>query len=348
MTTTASFNDTFKVSDNVAVIVPETGIQVTYRDLSHITGHFQTLFRSPESPLYDIVGRQSSVAIAMPNGLEFIAAFLGTTTDAKIAAPLNPNYKEKEFNFYLNDLKAKVICVPRGTTKKTPKAEVIKSAIGFKCFIAELHFDPKRFRVEYELYSPNDNYSKIVYSSQNNSVFVNHAEQFPGFARSSDVALILHTSGTTSTPKTVPLLHLNIVRSTLNIANTYKLSPKDRSYIVMPLFHVHGLIGVLLSTFRTQGSVVVPARFSAKKFWDDFVSTQCNWFSCVPTISMIMLNVPKPNPMPHIRFIRSCSSALAPTTFSKLEKEFGAPVLEAYAMTEASFSSNDLQQSTTR
>lgn len=344
MTTTASFNDTFKVSDNVAVIVPETGIQVTYRDLSHITGHFQTLFRSPESPLYDIVGRQSSVAIAMPNGLEFIAAFLGTTTDAKIAAPLNPNYKEKEFNFYLNDLKAKVICVPRGTTKKTPKAEVIKSAIGFKCFIAELHFDPKRFRVEYELYSPNDNYSKIVYSSQNNSVFVNHAEQFPGFARSSDVALILHTSGTTSTPKTVPLLHLNIVRSTLNIANTYKLSPKDRSYIVMPLFHVHGLIGVLLSTFRTQGSVVVPARFSAKKFWDDFVSTQCNWFSCVPTISMIMLNVPKPNPMPHIRFIRSCSSALAPTTFSKLEKEFGAPVLEAYAMTEAShqMTSNNL------
>lgn len=113
---------------------------------------------------------------------------------------------------------------------------------------------------------------RLSIRSLNNAKFVNvDPIRFPGFARSSDVALILHTSGTTSTPKTVPLLHLNIVRSTLNIANTYKLTPLDRSYVVMPLFHVHGLIGVLLSTFRTQGSVVVPDGFHPKLFWDQFV-----------------------------------------------------------------------------
>lgn len=343
MTTTASFNQTFKVSDNIAVIVPESGVQVTYRDLSHMTGHFQTMFRASDSPLYDIT-RQSAVAISMPNGLEFITAFLGVTTDGKVGAPLNPNYKEKEFNFYLNDLKAKVICVPRGTVAATKKAEIIKSAAKFSCFVVELYFNSDRFRVEYDIYTPEDGYRQKIYSSLNNAAFINHSDSFPGFARSSDVALILHTSGTTSTPKTVPLLHLNIVRSTLNIVNTYKLASKDRSYIVMPLFHVHGLIGVLLSTFRAQGSVVVPPKFSAKNFWADFVKWHCNWFSCVPTISMIMLNMPKPNPMPHIRFIRSCSSALAPATFAKLEKEFGAPVLEAYAMTEAShqMTSNNL------
>lgn len=345
MSLTASFNDTFKVSDNVAVIVPETGVEVTYRDLSHQVGHFQTLFQDARSPLYEIILRQNTVAISMRNGLEFLVAFLGATLDAKIGAPLNPNYKEEEFNFYLGDLKSKVIVVSKGTVAQETKAEVVKSAKKFNCFIVELEFDPKRFRVEYEVFSPTDNYKTCTFSSIDNAKFVNHDPvKFPGYARSSDVALILHTSGTTSRPKTVPLLHLNIVRSTYNISQTYKLNENDRSYVVMPLFHVHGLIGVLLSTFRTQGSVVVPSRFGAKSFWKDFIQYECNWFSCVPTISMIMLNMPKPAKMPHIRFIRSCSSALAPATFHKLEKEFNAPVLEAYAMTEAShqMTSNNL------
>ncbi|CAG61482.1 uncharacterized protein GVI51_K06699 [Nakaseomyces glabratus] len=343
-TATASFNDTFRVSDNVAVIVPETGLEVTYRDLSHMVGHFQTIFKDPNSPLYGVVHRQSVIAMSMPNGLEFIVSFLATTMDAKVGAPLNSNYKEKEFDFYLGDLKTSSICVPKGTVGTN--AEVLKSAKNFNCFIIELELNPERFRVEYQVYSPKDNYKKAIYSSLNNAKFVNNDNvRFPGYARSSDVALVLHTSGTTSRPKTVPLMHLNIVRSTLNISRTYKLNETDRSYVVMPLFHVHGLIGVLLSTFRTQGSVVVPPRFSAKRFWDDFIKYKCNWFSCVPTISMIVLKTPKPaNGIPHIRFIRSCSSALAPATFHKLEEELKAPVLEAYAMTEAShqMTSNNL------
>lgn len=345
MSLTASFNDTFRVSDNVALVIPETGVEVTYRDLSHQVGHFQTLFQDPHSPLYDVVLRQSTVAMSMRNGLELVVAFLGATLDSKIGAPLNPNYKAEEFNFYLNDLQSKVIVVSKGTVKQEKEAEIIKSARKFGCYVIELEFNKDRFRVEYEVYSPDDNYHKTIFSSLNNAVFINNDPvRFPGFARSSDVALILHTSGTTSKPKTVPLLHLNIVRSTYNIARTYKLSETDRSYVVMPLFHVHGLIGVLLSTFRAQGSVVVPEKFSAKKFWDQYITYKANWFSCVPTISMIMLNMPRPSPMPHIRFIRSCSSALAPATFHKLESEFGAPVLEAYAMTEAShqMTSNNL------
>ncbi|GCF00984.1 peroxisomal-coenzyme A synthetase [Zygosaccharomyces mellis] len=340
-----SFNETFAVSDNVAVIVPETGVQVTYRELSHQVGHFQNVFNDPESPLYNVIGRQSPVAISLRNGLEFIVSFLGTTMDGKVGAPLNSNYKEQEFNFYLEDLKAKAVVVPRGTVKQTPSAEIVKSAKKFECYVVEVFFDLKRFRVEYEVYSSKDNYSNVQYSSLNNAVFFNLDDRkFPGFARSNDVALVLHTSGTTSRPKTVPLLHLNIVRSTENISNTYKLTSEDCSYVIMPLFHVHGLIGALLSTFRTQGSAVVPEKFGAKRFWDDFVTYGCNWFSCVPTISMIMLAMPRPTPFPNIRFIRSCSSALAPSTFQKLEQTFQAPVLEAYAMTEAAhqMTSNNL------
>lgn len=341
----ASFNDTFEVSDNVAIVVPDTNIQVSYRELSHMVGHYQTMFNDARSPLYDIIGRQSTVATAMVNSLEFVVAFLGTTMDSKISAPLNPKYKEKEFNFYLNDLKTRAIMVPKGTVNNKESSEIIKSALKFNCYIVELYFNTERFTVEYDIYTSKDNYAKMIYTSVQRPKFINNdLERFPGFARSSDIAMILHTSGTTSLPKTVPLLHLNIVRSVKNISKTYQLNSKDRSYVVMPLFHVHGLIGVLLSTLQTQGSVVIPPSFSPKKFWNQFVNYHCNWFSCVPTISMIMLNQPRPDPFPHIRFIRSCSSSLAPTTFHQLEKEFQTPVIEAYAMTEAShqMTSNNL------
>jgi acyl-CoA synthetase (AMP-forming)/AMP-acid ligase II len=120
-----------------------------------------------------------------------------------------------------------------------------------------------------------------------------------------------------------------------NIKATYQLSPSDRTVLVMPLFHVHGLLAAFLAPLHSGGSVVVPARFSASSFWNDFISHKANWYTAVPTIHKILLNTKKPNPMPEIRFIRSCSSPLAPQTFYELEAAFNAPVLEAYAMTEA-------------
>lgn len=105
--------------------------------------------------------------------------------------------------------------------------------------------------------------------------------------------------------------------------------------LVMPLFHVHGLLAAFLAPLHSGGSVVVPPRFSASEFWADFVQHKANWYSAVPTIHQILLKTPLPNPIPDIRFIRSCSSPLSPKTFEDLEATFNAPVLEAYAMTEA-------------
>lgn len=104
----------------------------------------------------------------------------------------------------------------------------------------------------------------------------------------------------------------------------------------MPLFHVHGLLAAFLAPLYVGGSVIVPQRFSASDFWSDFVTYKANWYTAVPTIHQILLKTPLPNPIPNIRFIRSCSSPLSPKTLDDLEKTFNAPVLEAYAMTEAS------------
>jgi len=154
-------------------------------------------------------------------------------------------------------------------------------------------------------------------------------------AQPEDVALVLHTSGTTGRPKAVPLTHRNLTRTMKNIQATYQLSASDRTLLVMPLFHVHGLLAGFLAPLASHGSVIVPIRFSASEFWHDFSTHKANWYTAVPTIHQILLKNPLPNPKPNIRFIRSCSSPLSPKTFHELEKTFDAPVLEAYAMTEA-------------
>ena len=153
-----------------------------------------------------------------------------------------------------------------------------------------------------------------------------------------DIALFLHTSGTTSRPKGVPLTHGNLMASLENIVNTYALNQDDLAMVVMPLFHVHGLIGVSLSAMKSGGSMVIPPRFSASNFWQIQADTNATWYSAVPTIHQILLMRADDDSAPNqsFRFIRSCSAALAPTVFSDLENRLGAPVLEAYGMTEAS------------
>lgn len=120
-----------------------------------------------------------------------------------------------------------------------------------------------------------------------------------------------------------------------NVIRTYDLTAHDRTLLVMPLFHVHGLLAGLLSSLKSGGSVIIPLRFSASDFWRDFVTHGATWYTAVPTVHQILLRNPLPIPVPRIRFIRSCSSALSPTVHGQLESSLGAPVLEAYAMTEA-------------
>jgi acyl-CoA synthetase (AMP-forming)/AMP-acid ligase II len=131
-----------------------------------------------------------------------------------------------------------------------------------------------------------------------------------------------------------------------NIKNTYDLTPSDRTLLVMPLFHVHGLLAAFLAPLASGGSVIVPQKFSASQFWRDFQTHKANWYTAVPTIHQILLKNPPPSPKPNIRFIRSCSSPLSPCVHEQLEKMFSAPVLEAYAMTEAAhqMTSNSLPE----
>jgi len=150
-----------------------------------------------------------------------------------------------------------------------------------------------------------------------------------------DIALVLHTSGSTGRPQRVPLLHRNLAVSARTIAETYALGPDDRSLCLMPLFHVHGLMASTMATLLTGGTVVVPARFNALTFWRMVRDYGVTLYSAVPTMHELIL-ARKRSGDEQLRFVRSCSAALAPDLMRRMEKYFGTAVLEAYGMTAAS------------
>ena len=259
------------------------------------------------------LGRGDRIALVFPNGAESIVLFLAAAT-VGTAAPLNAAYKEDEFRFYLEDTGAKALIVPPG------EAAAARRALPEGGALIEAHLD---------------GHGQLVLESQSQG----DPSRSAGAAAADDVALVLHTSGTTSRPKLVPLRHRNLAASIDNIAATYQLGADDVAMCVMPLFHIHGLMASTMATLRTGGTVVVPPRFDPLTFWPAAAAHGATWYSAVPTIHQLLLmrnRGERPPGAEKLRFVRSSSSALAPDTMRQLEERFGAPVLEAYGMTEAS------------
>jgi oxalate---CoA ligase len=310
MTTLAdSFSQT---SHSTAIVVPgRQPLTVTYKQLCSETLSFQKKLAALG------ITPGSAVSIAIPNTYEFIVAFIAAAWQRAIAAPLNPAYKQSEFEFYIDDLSSAIALVPKGAFAQD--AAAVRAARKYNAAIAECYWNGK----------------EVVLDVKEHGKLRGKGNQSLERAQPDDVALVLHTSGTTGRPKAVPLTHKNLTRTMKNIKQTYNLTSEDRTMLVMPLFHVHGLLAGFLAPLASGGSVIVPPKFSASEFWRDFIEHKANWYTAVPTIHQILLRTPPPNPKPKIRFIRSCSSPLSPKTFHDLEKMLDAPVLEAYAMTEA-------------
>mmetsp|Transcript_18159 Transcript_18159/g.38830 ORF Transcript_18159/g.38830 Transcript_18159/m.38830 type:complete len:511 (-) Transcript_18159:113-1645(-) len=261
-----------------------------------------------------------TVAFAMANTVEYVSMFLATAKAGVVAAPLNAAYKSAEFDFYLQDTEAAMMILP---PEGNPEAEKACTALKVPMFAAK---------------ADTSGYVRLCQLKDYPAPKPAGAAPTPSGAE--DVALFLHTSGTTSKPKGVPLLHRNLMTSIKNIIATYELSAQDISYLVMPLFHVHGLMAGLLSALASGGCVVLPkgGKFSAQVFWNDIKTHNCTWYTAVPTMHQILLaRAAEHNDHEGVklRFIRSCSASLAAPTLERLEATFKAPVLEAYAMTEA-------------
>ncbi len=263
------------------------------------------------------IGRGDRVAIVLPNGPEMAAAFVAIAGGAT-TAPLNPAYKAEEFEFYLTDLNAKALVVQAGW--ETPaRAVAQKLGVPVLELVPDLVGGAGRFALEGG--TPG-------------------AAAKPGMAQEDDVALVLHTSGTTARPKIVPLTHGNVCASARNIAGTLALTRADGCLNVMPLFHIHGLIAATLASLAAGGAVICTPGFNALRFFGLLDAERPSWYTAVPTMHQAILQRAERNAevirRAPLRFIRSSSASLPAQAMKDLAAAFSAPVIEAYGMTEAS------------
>jgi len=265
------------------------------------------------------IGRNDRVAIVLDNGPEMAAAFMAVAAGAT-AAPLNPAYRADEFEFYLSDLKARLLVV--GQEMSSPAVEVAKR-LGVP--LVRLVPTPEKGAGSFVL----EFLDKIAARDGENS----------GVAQPDDFALVLHTSGTTSRPKIVPLSQRNVCASAANIGRTVSFTAADRGLNIMPLFHIHGLIAGILAPLSAGGEVSCTPGFNALKFFGWMAEVQPTWYTAVPTMHQAIISRASKNPDvikgSRLRFVRSSSSSLPPQVIKEVEETFGVPLIEAYGMTEA-------------
>ena len=263
------------------------------------------------------VGRNDRVAVVLPNGPEMATAFMAVSSGAT-SAPLNPAYGPDEFDFYLSDLQAKALVLKSGMD--SPARQVAgERGITLIELSPEEEAEAGLFTLRGDEATPTDR---------------------GGTAQAGDVALVLHTSGTTSRPKIVPLTGANICTSAHNIRSTLQLVESDRCLNVMPLFHIHGLIGATLSSLAAGAEIVCTPGFDALRFFEWMETFRPTWYTAVPTMHQAILEQAGKNreiiERCPLRFIRSCSASLPPRVMAELENIFNVPVIESYGMTEAS------------
>ena len=263
------------------------------------------------------IGRNDRVGIVLPNGPEMAAAFAAIGAGAT-TGPLNPAYRADEFDFYLSDLNARALVVEAGADSP---------AIA----VAEARRIPV-LRLAVPAGAP------AGMSTLDGPSAGTLGQGGP--AQPDDIALVLHTSGTTSRPKIVPLSQRNVTASARHIQATLALTAADRCLNVMPLFHIHGLIGAVLASLAAGASAFCTPGFNALKFFAWMAEAKPTWYTAVPTMHQAVLaraarnaEIIAANPL---RLIRSSSSSLPPQVMAELEQAFGAPVIESYGMTEAS------------
>ena len=299
--------------DAVAIAAPGRP-SLTYQGLrDHVQRTVVTLNRLG-------IGRNDRVAIVLPNGPQMATAFVAIAAGAT-TAPLNPAYRKAEFEFYLTDLGAKALLVEAGS--KSPALEVA-AALQIPVLEISTAADAPAGLFEIKLAS---------------DALASQPATNAGFAEPDDIALVLHTSGTTSRPKIVPLTQRNVCASARNVSKNLTLTPTDRCLNIMPLFHIHGLIAAVSSSLYAGASVCCTPGFDALQFFAWMAEAKPTWYTAEPTMHQAILTRAGRNAEiidnTKLRFIRSSSSSLPTPVMEELERTFGAPVIEAYGMTEA-------------
>jgi oxalate---CoA ligase len=296
--------DLIQPRSSPALVCPDDHLSLSHEDIASAVADLAACLRSAG------VEQGDRIAIVLPNGPEVILCLFAVALLGAVAAPLNPEYTEAEYRFYLTDL------APRFAIAGSEAPAALRAAADELPVIEATAAGPDALP----------------------ALLLDQRELLPAGSfepgRPDDPALLLHTSGTTSRPKQVPLLQRNLTAQAASIASHYALGERDVSFCAMPLFHVHGLVASTLAQISAGGTVVVPRRLVPGRFWAQAREHGMTWYSASPTPHQkLMARLDEPPST--LRFVRSCSSALTPELMRDTEARLGVPMVEAYGMTEA-------------
>jgi acyl-CoA synthetase (AMP-forming)/AMP-acid ligase II/acyl carrier protein len=307
-------DDRGRASPTAPAICHPARPDLTYAGLQRQVGAVATWLRKVE------LGRTARVAVALPSGPELAAAILGVAA-AATCLPLNPDSPRAELEALMDELR--LDCVLVDERRKSVTAA-----------IAEAH-DVPVLAVETDPLSPAGAFGLRLLSRR---VPARSPGPLAGERRPDDMAVVLHTSGTTSKPKIVPLSHRNVCTSALNIASSLQLTEVDRCLNVLPLYHSHGLMSPLMATVAAGASILCTSRFDVAEFLRLLAEFAPTWYSAVPPIHREVVDAAPSSAdalaASRMRFVRSASAPLSSDLNDALARTFDVPVIESYGMTE--------------
>jgi acyl-CoA synthetase (AMP-forming)/AMP-acid ligase II len=312
-----------RTPDRLAVGVADGSMRLSYQRLGQLA---RTLARQLGEAG---ITRADAIALYCDNRPEFVLALLAAWTTGAVVVPIDPQLTGAEVHTRLAAASARAVLLPQCLRDSYPA-----NADATQAWAIEVDSANTEVAITGIRHRPSAGQTASQTASPPRS------QDHAGKALDPGLALLLFTTGSTGTPKIVPLTHANLAASVAGIQSTYHLGPDDATLLVMPLFHGHGLIASLLATLASGGGAYLPAAgwFSAHLFWDEITRTKATWYTAVPTVHQILLaraatDYPARNP-PALRFIRSSSAPLTPAVLRRTQEQFGAPVIPAYGMTE--------------
>lgn len=294
--------------DKVFLVCPETGRQITYRELQDAVQQVAL------NLAWLGLRKGDKTAFMLHNGYATVMLLLGTMYGGFVVVPLNLVAGQRQIAYVLEHSDAGVVIV---TPDLEPQLQLVLTEISREVMMISADLDsgphwPQKPKT---------------------------AVTLPPVEAAHD-ALLMYTSGTTGLPKGAVLSHRNVIAGGENTAGAHELGEEDRGLCVLPLYHINAQMVSVSAALVSGGSVIMPHRFSVSHFWPLIAEHRCTWFSVVPTIIAYLLerantgDDPGPDVQAQLRFGRSASAPLPPALQQEFERRFGIPIIETMGLTE--------------
>jgi long-chain acyl-CoA synthetase len=263
------------------------------------------------------------VAVQLPNLPEFLFSYFGILKAGAVMVPLNPLLRAPEIAYHLQDCDAKLLITFESAAEEAVKAAqntpgllasyIVSAPLGEQTFTGTKPFG--------DLYATGDVEDAAEYRLTN----------------ADDTAVIIYTSGTTGKPKGAELTHFQMFMNCTIFGQLVALRDNDVVPVAQPMFHIFALSGLLNSTVRYGGTLVLLSGFEISTVLDVVANYRCTIFSGVPPMYISLLSADTGRQdLSSLRIGLSGGSPIPVEVIRAVEEKVPTMViLEGYGLSEA-------------